>query len=172
MRIRHRLPSVSSDFIFRFTGMSEQHAQSICEWRYEPPYDLFHFQPWETMKRTNIEFGDADIRARQYVSAFLDDGELAAYVQLFPLTGVTRLGMGLRPDLCGKGFGSILAREAALLAKSRRPHDEVDLEVHAWNTRAIKAYRKAGFEIADTYSKDTSAGATECCCMIFLDLLT
>jgi [ribosomal protein S18]-alanine N-acetyltransferase len=148
--------------------MTEQHAEEVCRWRFEPPYDVYNNDPWEVLKKLEIEIGDPQLRQEQY-AAIIDpaDGELMGYAQFFPIEGVTRLGLSLRPDLCGGGIGpafvSLLVREA----KRRKPSDEIDLEVLIWNHRAKRAYEKAGFRLTDTYERGTPEGPKMFHCMVY-----
>ncbi|PZD96422.1 GNAT family N-acetyltransferase [Paenibacillus sambharensis] len=146
---------------------SEEHGRELCSWHYEPPYDLFNWPGWEQMQQQGIEFGDPGIRDRQYTAILDEHHELIGYAQFFPLLGVTRLGLGLRPSLCSQGLGpavvSLLIREAF----RRSPDDELDLEVLTWNERAVRAYQKAGFEITDRYWRPTPTGPGEFYCMVY-----
>ncbi|ALS25691.1 acetyltransferase [Paenibacillus sp. 32O-W] len=153
--------------VWSFIPMTEEHARALCEWRYEPPYDLFQFDDWQEMQAQGIEFGDPEIRARQYAAVLDREGELAGFAQFFPLLGVTRLGLGLRPDRCGRGEGPGFVRAIAEEALRRAPGDTVDLEVLTWNERAIRAYEKAGFVITDTYVRATPTGDAEFHCMVY-----
>ncbi len=144
-----------------------QHGQAICDWSYAPPYDLYRWPAWEDMQKDGIEFGDPVIRAAQYASVLDGDGALIGFAQFFPMSGVTRLGLGLRPDLCGRGLGAGLAELIAKEAERRAPHDEIDLEVLSWNKRAIRAYEKAGFRITDTYARRTPTGYADFHCMVY-----
>ncbi|MGM0884508.1 MAG: GNAT family N-acetyltransferase [Bacillota bacterium] len=143
------------------------HARQICEWIYEPPFDIYNWPSWEQMKKDGIEFGDSVLREAQYAAVLGNQLELIGFAQFFPISGVTRLGLGLRPDLCSQGLGSAFARLIALEARKRAPRDEIDLEVLAWNSRAVRAYERADFRITDTYSRPTPQGFAECHCMVF-----
>lgn len=147
--------------------MEEKHAAQICEWVYDPPYDIYGWPSWKQMKKDEIEFGDPVLRTEQYLSIVDGSAALIGFAQLFPMSGVTRIGLGLRPDLCGQGLGPSFSRFIAEEAKRRQPLNEIDLEVAAWNKRAIRAYEQAGFRITDTYSRLTPAGRTDCHCMVF-----
>lgn len=148
--------------------MNIRHCQDICSWAYEPPYDIYQWSSWSQMEEEAEEFGDREIRETQYVSVLDEDsGLLVGYAQLFPLVGVTRLGLGMRPELCGQGLGPSFVRFIAEEAKKRRPDNEVDLEVLAWNTRAQKAYAKAGFVITDRYERPAPGGSMEFFCMVY-----
>ncbi|OXM14621.1 GNAT family N-acetyltransferase [Paenibacillus herberti] len=148
--------------------MSEEHAEEICRWRYEPPYDVYNNDPWETLKKLEIEFGDPKLREEQYaVIVDPEDGELMGYTQFFPIEGVTRLGLAMRPNLCGDGVGSSFVRLLVQEARRRKPSDEIDLEVLIWNIRARRAYEKAGFRLTDTYERGTPDGPMQFHCMVY-----
>lgn len=151
---------------FEIHTMTEQEAEAVCGWIYEPPYDIYGWMPWEDMKKLGIEFGDPELRAQQYVTAHRG-GVFWGFAQLFPLGGTTRLGIGMRPDLCGRGTGALLVRAAAEEALRRIPGQEIDLEVLTWNQRAISAYRKAGFAITDLYERMTPEGMKPFYCMVY-----
>ncbi|MCC3373830.1 GNAT family N-acetyltransferase [Cohnella sp. REN36] len=152
---------------FHFWPMTEQDAAAVCEWRYPPPYEMFRWLPWTLMVRQRREFGDPDIRRQQYASVCDADSRLIGYAQFFPMEGVVRLGMGLRPDCCGKGWGAAFARAIAMEASSRQPGAQIDLEVEQWNARAIRAYERAGFKIEDRYDRQASHGTISVYCMVY-----
>jgi RimJ/RimL family protein N-acetyltransferase len=138
--------------------LESDHAVQLCDWVYQPPYERFNWPDWDRMQKDGIEFGDPVLRTQQY-GAVLDERQaLIGYVQFFPLGNVTRLGLGLRPDLCGKGLGPSIVRAMAEEALKRMPGNEIDLEVLIWNERAIRAYEKAGFRITDTYLLPSLSG--------------
>lgn len=148
--------------------MTDIHAAELCAWRYDAPYDVYNWPAWEDMKKDGIEFGDPVLRDNQYAAVLGPGGPLIGFAQFFPLgPSVMRLGLGLRPDLCGQGLGRLLVRTVAEEALRRSPGAEVDLEVLAWNERAIRTYEKAGFRMEDTYMRPTKDGLQECHCMVF-----
>lgn len=153
---------------WRLVPMTEEHGRQICDWRYDGDYAIYNWKPWEEMEKTGEEFADPEIRAQQYCSAIDADGQLCGFAQLFPMVGVTRLGLGLRPDLCGHGWGSRFVEMIVEAAKRRKPGDEIDLEVLTWNARAIRAYEKAGFVRTDTYVRQTPTGPAEFHCMVYV----
>ncbi|MEK3884869.1 GNAT family N-acetyltransferase [Paenibacillus sp. PL2-23] len=147
--------------------LSELHAAELCRWRYEAPYDVYNWPDWTDMKKDGIEFGDPVLRVQQYRSVLDPSGELVGYAQLFPLGDVVRLGLGLRPGLCGRGLGERLVRTIAQEALRSSHGAQIDLEVFVWNSRAIRAYEKAGFRIEDTYMRPVKGAEQECHCMVY-----
>lgn len=156
----------SSSFIL--SPLDPALAEELSRWRYEPPFDFYNWSSWEVMQQLGLEFGDADIRLRQYAAVRNADGLFVGFAQFFSLLGVIRLGLGLRPDLCGLGMGLRFVQAIVEEALRRAPGDEIDLEVHVWNSRAIRTYEKAGFVITDTYERTAGAATVEVHCMSWL----
>lgn len=162
--------NVSKDS-YTVTPMTREQAEACCGWMYAPPYDrIYGWLPWEQMEALGIELGDPDLRRQQYVSVLDGDGQLCGFAQLFPMVNAVRLGLGMRPDLCGQGRGPGFIQAIVETAKTRFPGQEIDLEVQDWNLRAIRAYVKAGFEITDTYEKQTPEGVERFYCMVYQGL--
>ncbi|MDR0269279.1 GNAT family N-acetyltransferase [Paenibacillus sp.] len=156
--------------VFTAVPMTQGHAETCCSWRYEPPYDrIYSWLPWGQMEALGIEFGDPDVREQQYVSLLDAEGALCGFAQLFPMVNVIRLGVGIRPNLCGLGMGKNFLLAVVHTAKTRYPGLPIDLEVQDWNHRAIRAYQKAGFKITDTYEKWTPEGIGCFHCMVYQD---
>jgi len=147
--------------------MTEEHGRQICTWRYPEPYAVFNWSPWAELERNSEEFANPHIREEQFEAVLGDDGQLCGFAQFFPLTGWTRLGLGLRPDLCGQGLGPSFTLAIVGRAMERKPMDKIDLEVLTSNLRAIRAYTKIGFVIHDTYVRNTPTGPDEFHCMVY-----
>jgi ribosomal-protein-alanine N-acetyltransferase len=158
--------------------LTEQHCKEICSWRYEPPYDIYNWPSWGHMLAEDLQFADPLIREVQFAGVFRVSGvdeaemdstsELIGYVQFFPIYQVTRLGLGIRPDLCDKGLGVQFMETIVSAAKARNPSHEIDLEVHTWNERAQKTYAKAGFVRTDEYDRMTTSGMESFYCMVYI----
>lgn len=150
------------------TALSPKLAEVLCTWRYPSPFDFYNWSSWEIMQQLGIEFGDAYIRNQQYAAALDSEDNFIGFAQFFPLLGVTRIGLGLRPDLCGQGLGLPFVQAIVAEALRRAPDDEIDLEVHVWNLRAIQTYKKANFIITDTYPRRTVEGMVDVHCMTYV----
>ncbi|GGG09883.1 N-acetyltransferase [Paenibacillus albidus] len=158
---------IHSPVVFHVVAMEVHQAAEVCEWIYEAPYDIYGWMPWPQMQELNIEFGDPQLRREQYVSVINEQGRLCGFAQLFPMEGVVRLGIGMRPDLCGQGLGHLFMEPIVREALKRYPEREIDLEVLTWNQRAIRTYQKCGFRITDTYERRTPTGDKPFYCMVY-----
>lgn len=152
---------------FRVVPMQEEHAALICGWQYDPPYNIYSWAPWDQMKALEVEFGDARPRHEQYAIILDQQDQVYGFAQYFPLQGVTRIGLGMRPEKCGQGQGKAFVTAIVQEAIRRNPSNEIDLEVLTWNNRAIQVYLKCGFVIQDTYERQTPTGLMPFHCMVY-----
>lgn len=166
---------------WRVVPLTASDCQELCTWSYPAPYDIYNWPTWATMLDNQSEFADPPIRDEQYRGVVDINGTLTGFVQYFPIVGVTRLGLGLRPDLCGSGganvggirgtigggLGTQFVQLLVAEAQQRAPEQEIDLEVLVWNERAIRTYQRAGFTITDTYEKWTPIGTADFHCMVY-----
>jgi len=144
---------------FKLVPMTERHAAAIASWRYPQPYERYNSEPWERLSVEGIGMADPVIREKQFRSV-LRHGDLCGFAQWFPLyaehtqdaaPSIIRLGVGLRPDLCGRGLGADFVAFIAEETAKQHPGAAIDLEVAADNLRAIRAYERAGFRKTDEY---------------------
>lgn len=74
---------------------------------------------------------------------------------LAPAHGMVDLGVGLRPDLVGGGWGRAVLTTAVAEARRRFPGAHgARAVVHRWNERSRRALRSAGFSEAGRHTCD------------------
>lgn len=71
------------------------------------------------------------------------------------------IGLGLRPDLTGKGKGYGFLKAGIEFVQTKYKPDKITLSVAAFNQRAIKVYQKLGFQEAGTFPQETNGGTYE-----------
>jgi [ribosomal protein S18]-alanine N-acetyltransferase len=75
-----------------------------------------------------------------------EDGRVEAFWYFDePEPGVIEIGIGLRPDLCGRGLGKRFMEAQLAYARERRRPRTFRLYVASWNARAITLYELLGF---------------------------
>jgi len=154
----------------QIVSMTKEQGQQICSWRYPGLYAVYNWPSWEHLAVNNLQFANNEIRQSQFYAVITMNNQieqLSGFAQLFPMMGLTRLGLGLRPDLCGKGMGTLFVNKIVRYAIQKNPGHEIDLEVHVWNKRAQIVYTRAGFVITDQYERKTINGQEEFYCMVF-----
>ena len=102
-------------------------------WRYPPPYDFYD------------DDGIPPKNPELFYGAYDEDGALVGFYFFAPRGEALFYGLGLRPDLTGRGLGLDFVRAGLIFAKERFRPKRVILDVAEFNERAIRVYERAGF---------------------------
>jgi RimJ/RimL family protein N-acetyltransferase len=138
--------------------MNEADARAIQSWAYEEPYDVYNWEAeydvTEMLDRRSPHYAVKDDQGTligffSYGSSALvwDSGE----PHLFCDNNTIAIGLGLRPDLTGKGLGLSFVTAGLEFAVQQFKPDHFRLFVFPFNTRAIRVYQHAGFQKTGTY---------------------
>ena len=126
--------------------MTNHWAEEIISWQYEVPYDMYnmtnaydellssyHAVYEETLIGFYCMGFDAQVPPGEYPDAYLD------------------FGIGMKPNLCGKGLGEAFMVE--VIKELRKEGKPLRLTVLSFNTRAIKLYQKLGFKEVQQFKR-------------------
>jgi len=122
--------------IARIEQASPAVLAEIAGWEYEPPYDFYDGRH-ETVR-------DPD----RYFAAHDEAGALVGHYYFEFDDGVLTYGLGMRPELTGRGRGPEFFRAGLEFGRERFRPQRVVLAVAAFNERAIKVYKRAGFRVS------------------------
>jgi len=147
----------------RFGSLTEENVKEMCTWEYENLYDLYNLGSWDVLvKEADESIVDPIKRDENFLGFFDINDKLLGFVEFsYPKEGITRLGLGLNPESCGKSLGILFMGMIIDEVKKRNPENKIDLEVLTWNKRAFKVYQRSGFEIVETYERKTPSGIGE-----------
>ncbi|HET8651476.1 MAG TPA: GNAT family N-acetyltransferase [Gaiellaceae bacterium] len=111
-------------------------AETFAEmeaWRYGPPYDFYD--------------GDVDpvLNPERFYAALGEDGGLVGFYYFEEKGDALEIGLGLRPELTGRGLGLEFFRAGLAFGRRRFRPARMILNVAAFNERAITVYERAGF---------------------------
>lgn len=144
--------------------LTEKDKRQICGWRYDGAYGIYDLPSCEEMQTKQIGFMRPG--AEKNFLAFWDQERLVGYVNLREKETEVRLGIGVKPELCNRQYGRRMLQCACELASRRFPGKLLALEVRVWNTRAIRCYEKAGFQVEGApYERTTPIGSGVFCRM-------
>jgi RimJ/RimL family protein N-acetyltransferase len=121
---------------------SEAYADEVASWRYEPPYDFYDLasDPADAAEMRDPAHAD------QYRAVLGEEsGSLDAFWWFDRHDDVVEIGIGLRPDLTGRGLGESFFRAQLDYALCAWQPSTFRLFVTAWNERAFKLYERLGF---------------------------
>lgn len=141
----------------QYGNLPEEAKREICAWRYGGAYAIYDLPDYEEIKARQTGFMDPK-REKNYFG-FWHENALVGYVNLQEEEQGISIGIGVKPELCGKHYGRRILLTACALCQKRYPDKPVYLEVRTWNERAIQCYEKAGFQIAgQAYELTTGIG--------------
>lgn len=114
------------------TPLGPEDAAVVDAWSYDPPYDFYDGE-------------DEPVLNTERFFVVRDGDEIVAFYYFDARQDSVEIGLGLRPDLTGKGLGLEFFLEGVAFAHDRFPGRRVTLNVAAFNERAITIYERAGF---------------------------
>jgi len=143
-----------------FQPLGRQAALEILQWKYEPPYDLYDHRP---------EKAEDDLHClldpkNGFFSIHDPDGRVIGFCSFGPDARVSGgnyegdaldIGLGIRPDLTGRGGGTRMIGEVLDFAAERFRPAQFRVTIAGFNARARKAWTKAGFAEIQEFDRKT-----------------
>ena len=140
---------------FDIEPLSQSDAERITSWHYAGEYDFYDS---EADAEDLAELLDPALRGDSMFAVRDGAGEVVGFFAFQITDGVVDLGLGLRPDLTGKGLGAAFVRAGLDFAQSQFSPKAIQLRVAAFNKRAIKVYQRVGFKEVEHYMNRTNGG--------------
>jgi [ribosomal protein S18]-alanine N-acetyltransferase len=121
------------------TPASAEALELMAAWRYPPPYDFYD--------------GDADpvLNPERYCEARDEVGELVGFYYFEQKPPDLDYGLGLRPDLTGRGLGLEFFLAGLAFGRQQYRPERVHLHVAEFNERARRIYERAGFSVVSSH---------------------
>lgn len=135
--------------------MSEAEAHALAGWHYEPPYS---FYDWTADENDLAELLGKETREGKYYSALDEEKALFGFFSFQEEGDDVVVGLGLRPDLTGRGLGLAYLEAGLAFARERFGPRRFRLSVATFNRRAIRVYERAGFERLREFDHETNGG--------------
>lgn len=151
--------------VYKFEQMKQDQATDIAyNWHYEDPYSFYDM---EADKEDLAEFLDQDRRGDS-TFVVIENDVVIGFFSFNKLTNNTiDIGLGMRPDLTGKGRGVKFIKAGLKFAQTKYEPINVTLSVATFNKRAINTYKKVGFEEVNIFNQYTNGGNFEFVKMMF-----
>jgi len=145
---------------FHFVPMEEADARAILAWRYEGLYTIYNWDdeddPAEMLDRRSPHYAVKDGRG-ELVGFFAYGSSAQVWSSgephLYSENNTITIGLGMRPDLTGKGLGLAFTQAGLDFARENFKPDFFRLYVLTFNERAIRVYERAGFERAGIFTR-------------------
>jgi len=148
-------------FCFKLRKLTRETARTIATWQYEPPYDVYSFNPdqvEETVKWILIP--------RYHYYSVWDEGNELVGFRCFGedarvpggdySADALDMGGGLRPDLTGKGLGTPFMKAAFGFASEIFKPKAFRATVMAFNQRALRVCARVGYRQVQEFTSPHS----------------
>jgi [ribosomal protein S18]-alanine N-acetyltransferase len=143
-----------------FRPMTEADAHVVSTWRYPEPYSAYN---GDANNPTIIAY--LVDPANRIFTAVDESGEVVGFfsfgrdaqvpggLDLVEQSDSSTLdiGLGLRPDLTGRGLGLEFLEAGMAFARKTFAPAHFRLAVLSWNERAIRVYERAGFQLVRAF---------------------
>jgi RimJ/RimL family protein N-acetyltransferase len=126
---------------FRIGPLTDADARELAAWQYEPPYDFYDFDADPDDLAALFD----PARRERHRSVRDEDGSLVGFFYFGVAAGTVEVGLGLRPDLTGRGLGASFVEAQLAYARDVWAPKRFRLYVAAFNERARQVYERAGF---------------------------
>ncbi|MGG0655283.1 GNAT family N-acetyltransferase [Rummeliibacillus pycnus] len=153
--------------IVQIKEMNETLAKEILNWQYDPPYDFYNNDCTDEniIELLNDQF-KAIVDEHNQIVGFFCVGESAKVPAGYKFgvydADLIDIGLGMNPNLVGKGFGFEFCTSIIYFIKNQFGESPIRLTVATFNKRAIHLYEKLGF----FYENRFNSGFTEFITMI------
>jgi RimJ/RimL family protein N-acetyltransferase len=144
--------------------MDRKSAEEISRWKYEVPYSIYSMDGSEECVEELLD-------GSFYLVKNEDDNIVGFYcfkeAAKVPAGNLYRayedknfidIGLGMNPELCGKGHGFKFVASEVKFAKALFGTEKFRLTVAEFNERAIKLYEKAGFKKVMEFNRTNEQG--------------
>ena len=144
---------------YHFTIMTQEQAENIAfTWHYDGEYSFYDM---EADKEDLAEFLNPEIRGETMFAVTYKD-EMVAFLSVARVDNTTfDIGLGMKPEITGRGKGTEFLKAAIDFVKAEFRAEKITLSVAAFNERAIKVYRKIGFEDTGSMMQKTNGSTFE-----------
>lgn len=129
-------------------------AFAIARWHYPGPYAIYDIQ------------ATALLGLRIYYHALDEDGLLVGFYSFIARDDEVEVGVAMRPDLTGQGFGLEFLRAGLDYAREQFHQRRFRLDVATFNQRAMRVYERAQFQPTRTFIRQIGREYVECLEMV------
>ncbi|HKY53237.1 MAG TPA: GNAT family N-acetyltransferase [Anaerolineales bacterium] len=141
---------------FTFRPLDEISAQTILNWQYDAPYDIYNLGSSDLestaqylLDPQNNFFGIYDQEGNlEGFCSFGPDGQVNGGDYSMPALDI---GLGVRPDLTGQGRGFQYASAVIDFAIRTYSPERLRVTIAAFNKRAMRVWEKAGFYVMQKF---------------------
>ncbi|MGF1482247.1 MAG: GNAT family N-acetyltransferase [Cyanophyceae cyanobacterium] len=141
-----------------FQPFEKEYALAILQWRYPAPYDCYNFNASTFQEDLSYLLNEQNA----FFAILNQQGELEGYCSFgadaqvpggYYRAEALDIGLGIRPDLVGRGYGKQYARTVTEYGSIRYRSKQLRVTIAEFNRRAQRVWQQLGFEQVEKFVK-------------------
>ncbi|WP_394834778.1 GNAT family N-acetyltransferase [Pendulispora rubella] len=130
---------------FHARALSHEDAQQIAQWRYAGPWSIYDAHADDGLLDGNDGYFGLVDASEGRLAGFACIGAEARVPGLAEEAGLVDIGVGMRPDLVGRGFGQAFLAAALDHGRTMLGPVRWRAAVQSWNERSLRLTARLGF---------------------------
>lgn len=130
-----------------FRVPTKSDVDDILTWKYDGIYSFYD----NDIQKEKIEWIKSFVDSDDNFSIYNDNNKLVGNCSFYYIEEFFCVGLQMRPELTGKGFGIEFAKAIIDFGREKYKFNYIDLTVANFNNRAIKVYEKLGFKVIEEF---------------------
>lgn len=130
-----------------FRVPTKSDVDDILTWKYDGIYSFYD----NDIQKEKMEWIESFVDSDDNFSIYNDNNKLVGNCSYYYIEEFFCVGLQMRPELTGKGFGIEFAKAIIDFGREKYKLNYIDLTVAKFNNRAIKVYEKLGFKVIDEF---------------------
>jgi [ribosomal protein S18]-alanine N-acetyltransferase len=130
--------------------LERRDAEAVGSWRYQGPWSVYDPRPGDDPLSAVAGY-DAVVDDAGSLVGFVCVGQEARVPGLAEADGIIDIGVGMRPDLVGRGLGRHFGAVVLDHVRGRCGDRPLRAVVQGWNERSLRLARGLGFRDAGTH---------------------
>lgn len=122
-------------------------VEDILKWEYEGIYSFYN----NSIDKEKVEWIKSFIDSDNNFSIYSEHDDLVGNCSFYYIEEFFCVGVQMRPDITGKGFGTEFVKSVIDFGKQKYNFSYIDLTVAKFNKRAIKIYERLGFKVVEEF---------------------
>lgn len=133
--------------IFEFRIPTKSDVENFLAWKYEGIYSFYD----NNVDKNKIEWIEGFLVSSNDFSVYNEYNELVGNCSYYYIDKFFCIGVQMRPNITGKGFGTEFVKSVVDFGKQKYNYNYIDLTVAKFNKRAIKVYERLGFKVIEEF---------------------
>lgn len=130
-----------------FRVPTKSDVDDILTWKYDGKYSFYD----NDIQKEKMEWIESFIDSDNNFSIYNDNNKLVGNCSFYYIEEFFCVGLQMRPELTGKGFGVQFAKAIIDFGREKYKLNYIDLIVAKFNNRAIKVYERLGFKVIEEF---------------------